>query len=172
MRSGESSGRRPYAAKSRRTMGDRRLSRARTLYVSTRPHYSSYTKRGGGRVVRAAVRGRGRKVARSMKLGCSTRFAGRVWRRCVLLPGQVNGSTPFPCAHPFSLRHLHSLGCRLPGITLGHSGDHRIASTTRGRSTRSETAHETRDTQPESSGTSVFIRVQQLSQTPEVVRKG
>ena len=50
--------------------------------MSTRPHYSSYTKRRweGGARCRA---GRGRKVARSMKLGCSTRFAGRVWRRCV-----------------------------------------------------------------------------------------
>ena len=118
------------------------------------------------------MHGRGREITRSIGSGYSTCFAGHAWRKFVPNPRQFNRSTPFPCSLPFSLFLLHSLYYRLPGMTLSPSGDHQLASTSRSRSTRSETAHETHDTRPESSGPSAFTRAQQLSQSPEIIQKG
>ena len=71
-----------------------------------------------------------------------------------------------------SLLLLHSLCGRLPDRTLGHSSDHLLVSTSGGSSTRGESPHDTRYTRLESTGPFVFTRTQQLSSSPEIIRKG
>ena len=153
-------------------VGDQRPSREGTRYSSTRSHYDSHTRREKGGARRHAwawSRNYSIDGVRLLDLLRRSRLAKVRSHSSAIYTGRLH----FPARSLFSLLLLlHSLYYRLPSRTLSPSGDHQLASTSRSRSTRSETAHETRDTQPESSGPSVFTRAQQLSQSPEIIQKG